>query len=177
MEWLGQDVYAALWHLLSHLAVNRISLLCLTLPLSLLSLNWEELRKRCQHYFFEVSPLVSTACLTCASWALSPRSYIPFVDVTVLMVFRHVLWPCVHCLQRAQSGNMPGACFQVCFAADCFNYDRVFSHSLKKKNYCGKQLVLIRNLKKKKLDSMLKHLLLSLSLDQQWCFGHLLCES
>lgn len=45
-----------------------------------------------------VSLLVRAACLTCASDALSPRSYILSGNVIVLMVFRHVLWPCVLCL-------------------------------------------------------------------------------
>lgn len=94
------------------------------------------------------------------------------------MVFWHVLWPCAHSLQRTHSGNMPGACFPVSFVADGGKI-HVLVVRIRKK-CCSGQLVLIKYEKKqktKKFESDLKHLLLSLSLDQQWYFGRLFCES
>jgi len=143
----------------------------------LLCLFLNELRIVVSTAFLWSVLLVSMACLTCSSWALSPRSYIPFVDVIVLMVFRHVLWPCVHCLQRAYRGNMPSTCFPVYFALYSKNYDcgGIFCPSQGKK-CCSAQLVLIKYLKKH-FEYVLVHLLLSLILDQLWYFGHLFYAS
>ena len=87
-----------------------------------------------------------------------------------LMVFWHVLWPWAGCLQRTRSGIRPGACFfPVYFVADCGKV-HVITVTIRKKRNEGKSLpwtVVFNNVLE---NQSLKHLLLSLSSNQQWYF-------